>query len=149
MESERIHKRVRIPKTAESLFDQFATEFTLWWPRARDEVGESAMQTLAFERAAGGKIYARLKDGSERRWGTVEVWNPPEHLRLAFHPDGRDSGTEVVEVTFEEEDGETLVSLHHSGWESLGDETPAAEDYFETGWEPVLGRLAEEEEESV
>lgn len=139
-----IQKTARIPKSPEILFRQFTTELSSWWPKARDQMGESRMQTVVFDERQGGRIYERLKDGTELQWGTVEIWDPPHRLRFSFHPDREKSEAQVVDVVFQEENGETKVTLTHTGWETLGPEAPAAEDEMDTGWEPVLGRLASE-----
>lgn len=142
MGAEPITKTVRIPKSPEILFDQLSTELPNWWPKARDQLGESRMQTIVLDQREGGRIYERLKDGTELQWGTVEIWDPPRRLRLSFHPDREESEAQVVDVTFQDVDGETEVSLIHTGWEHLGPDAPAARDRLDTGWEPVLGRLA-------
>ena len=145
METPPIQKTVRIPKSAELLFEQFTAELPAWWPRARAQAGVSRMHTLTIDQREGGRILERRKDGSEREWGTVEVWDPPRRLRFSFKPDQEDAGSQVVEVTFQEDEGETEVTLIHSGWDALGPGAPAAREEFDTGWEPVLGRLASQE----
>ena len=144
MEDAPIQKTVMIPKPPETLFEQFTTELSAWWPRARDHLGESKMQAMNIEKEEGGRVYERLKDGSTLRWGTVEIWEPPRRLRLSFHPEVEESEGQVVDVVFEERGDETRVTLTHSGWKTLGPEAPASRDDLETGWEPVLGRLASE-----
>ena len=45
-------------------------------------------------------------------------------------------------MSFEDQDGKTLVRLEHSGWEVFGEQAEAARDEYGQGWPVVLDRYA-------
>lgn len=98
-----------------------------------------------FEEEEGGRLIHRRKDGEVEVWGTVEAWEPPRRVRFSFHPARPPSEAQTVEVDFSAENQGTRVTLIHSGWESLGSGGAELREQFDTGWEPVLGRLASED----
>lgn len=138
-----IEKQVTIPVKPDLAFRRFTAEIASWWPMSNRPLGISRSGTIVFEEEEGGLIFHRKKDGERRVWGTVEHWNPPGQVRFSFHP-GRDpSEAQIVDVGFKAIEGGTLVTLVHSGWDSLGSGGADLRDEFETGWEPVLGRFSD------
>jgi uncharacterized protein YndB with AHSA1/START domain len=120
-------------------FQVFTDGIADWWPTNPHSVGGDAVASVVFEGRAGGRVYERWDDGTERQWAEVLVWEPPERLVLRWHP-GRagDEATEV-EVVFEAVDANTTkLRLTHIGWERLADGTAIRESYEAGGWSRVL-----------
>jgi uncharacterized protein YciI/uncharacterized protein YndB with AHSA1/START domain len=112
----------------------FLDDIGAWWPLGSHSVF-----------GAGGSVSVRKgrlvevgPDGQEAVWGTLLETDPPRRFRLTWHPGrGPERATEI-EVRFAGVgDGQTLVTLEHSGWERLADPVPAREDYGH-GWPVVL-----------
>ncbi|WP_375475556.1 SRPBCC domain-containing protein [uncultured Jatrophihabitans sp.] len=131
-----VRREVMVAVDAARAFALFTDRIGAWWPVDRLSVltGE-----VAFE---GDELVERLGDRSAV-WAEVREWDPPRRVRLNWHPGGSaDSGTDV-EITFIEQDGQTLVRLAHSGWERHADPAAAAEEYGH-GWPLVLDEYAGE-----
>ena len=63
-------------------------------------------------------------------------------LEFTWHPGQGDERASQVTVSFEDQDGKTLVRLEHSGWEAFGEQAQAARDEYGHGWPVVLDRYA-------
>ena len=63
-------------------------------------------------------------------------------LGFTWHPGQGDERASQVTVSFEDQDGKTLVRLEHSGWEVFGEHAQAARDEYDHGWPVVLDRYA-------
>jgi uncharacterized protein YndB with AHSA1/START domain/uncharacterized protein YciI len=136
-----IRRQIVVPADPGTAFKVWTDEIAVWWPLDRFSVyGSDA--TVSF---VDGRLVERGPDGAESTWGEVLDWEPPDRLRITWHP-GRDAtrATEV-EVRFEavEDYGNggpaTLVTLVHRGWERLAD-PQAARDEYTNGWPAVVGR---------
>jgi len=120
----RVVVALRVRAYPERAFEAFTDEIAAWW-RPND--------LFAFTPRAPGVLSFELEDGGVRRLvetraggkvfeiGTVSVWEPGVRLvvgwrQATFTPD---MATEV-EVTFEPVgEGETRVTVTHSGWDSV------------------------------
>jgi uncharacterized protein YndB with AHSA1/START domain len=117
------------------------------------EIAESV-----FEPHAGGRVYDRGVDGSERQWGRVLAYEPPE--RIAFSWDispqwqietNLEKSSEV-EIRFTAETPDrTRVELEHrhldrhgEGWEDLREGVTG-----DQGWPLYLGRYAEQADKNA
>jgi uncharacterized protein YndB with AHSA1/START domain len=137
-----------VPRTPAEAFTLFTEEMGSWWPvrthsRADAERGE-VVDTVVFQGFAGGRIFERWTDGSERDWGRVTAWEPPERVVFDWKPNDEDRPFTEVEVRFvPTDDGGTQVTLEHRKWELLGPElgAEARKDYAsEGGWTLVFER---------
>jgi uncharacterized protein YndB with AHSA1/START domain len=93
----------------------------------------------ALDPAPGGIYQVGMRDGVQAAGEFVEV-EPPRRLVFTWgwtHEHAVAPGSTRVVVTFEEEDGGTLVVLRHYG-------LPTAEQYahHRSGWSLYLDRLA-------
>jgi uncharacterized protein YndB with AHSA1/START domain len=125
-------------------FAVFTQRIGAWWPLGEHSV-HGAGAAVAFDRlAVGGRIIESLAGADDSVWGTVTRWEPDTMLGFTWHPghsDGDERASQVT-VSFEDQDGKTLVRLEHSGWEVLGEQAQAARDEYDQGWPVVLDRYA-------
>jgi uncharacterized protein YndB with AHSA1/START domain/uncharacterized protein YciI len=129
-----IRRHLIVRATPEHAYRVFTDDIGAWWPLARHSVYESG-NSVAFE---GDELVERSATGESNVWGRVTDADPPRRITLTWHP-GRDEGRGAVEVTFTPVgEGQTLVTLVHSGWESYGDAALAARDEYRGGWPTVL-----------
>jgi uncharacterized protein YndB with AHSA1/START domain/uncharacterized protein YciI len=125
-----------IPETA---FEVFTGDFGGWWPVAEFSVfGEGSSVAMA-----DGEIVEVSASGEQVSWGSITAWRPPELVAFTWHPsrEGADRSSQV-EVRFTDLDGQTLVVLEHSGWETY-DDPQAARDNYSHGWPTVLAEYVE------
>jgi uncharacterized protein YndB with AHSA1/START domain/uncharacterized protein YciI len=131
-----IRRYVEVRASVETAFALFTSHIASWWPLRRHSVfGADAL--VGFE---GDRLVERHGD-QQSVWAEVIEWDPPRSLRLAWHP-GHDQGKATdVHITFVSDDGVTVVTLVHSGWEAVDDPAEAAHEYGQ-GWSLVLDRYA-------
>jgi len=90
----------------------------------------------------GGQIVERAPDGATSLRGTVTRWEPPGALAYSWHPGHAPDRASHVEITFAAVDGQTLVTVEHTGWEVYADPAAARAEYNQ-GWPMVLDRYRE------
>lgn len=133
-------KEIVVNATVERAWEVFTAGVDGWWPVATHSVEPGRVREVAFE---NGRLFERWDDGTECRWGEVEVWEPPHRLRMAWQPNPGVVETTEVEVTFVAEGDHTRVRLEHRAWERLGPRATDARRSYDDGWTQVLGRYAE------
>lgn len=80
------------------------------------------------------------EDGAERRTtGNVTTWVEPELIELEWADEDWTFIT-AVSIRLESTDGETRVSIQHSGWEAAGAEAAELQSAYEDGWQRHLHR---------
>lgn len=123
-------------------FAVFTQRIGAWWPVGEHSVhGEGA--TVVFDRLeVGGRIVESKTGADDAVWGTVTHWEPDSMLGFTWHPGHGDDRASRVTVSFEDQDGKTLVRLEHSGWEVFGEQAEAARKEYGHGWPVVLDRYA-------
>ena len=124
-------------------FAVFTEQIGRWWPLGTHSVhGDGG--TVAFDRPeVGGRIVESKAGADDAVWGTVTAWESGRTVAFTWHPGQSDERVSRVEVTFADEDGKTLVTLEHSGWEIYGDLAAQARDDYDLGWPGVLAAYAE------
>jgi uncharacterized protein YndB with AHSA1/START domain len=134
-----LRRQVVVAAGAELAFGTFVDDIGAWWPMERHSVyGAGATVALRDRR-----LVETAPDGREADWGTVLDWDPPRRLRLTWHPGHAADRASEVEVSFVEVDeGQTLVTLEHRGWERF-DDPAAARDEYSHGWPSVLAGYAD------
>lgn len=148
----RVVVALRVKATPERAFEAFTAEIGAWWkpndlfaftPREPGVLSFEDCERL-IETRPGGKVF---------EVGKVTVWEPGARLvvgwrQASFTPD---MATEV-EVTFEHVgEGETRVTVTHSGWDSVpqahvarhGFPLAAFQARHAEWWQLLLGRLRE------
>jgi uncharacterized protein YndB with AHSA1/START domain/uncharacterized protein YciI len=129
-----IRRQVVVPGTRTAAFEVFTNAIGKWWPLGDHSV-YGAGGTVGF---AGGRLVEQGPDGGEAVWGTVLDWQPPERLRITWHPGYDPARASEVEVRFAAVTGDlTLVTLEHRGWERFPDPAAARTEY-DRGWPLVL-----------
>ncbi len=135
-----IVKEVSVAVAPEAAFAAFTRDVARWWPVESHSVAGTDGLGLVLE---PGGFVETLADGTACRWGSVLAWEPPGRLEMTWHPGQADDPHTVVEVTFTESAGGTLVRLVHSGWEMV--QVPESGNYdallgnYSDGWAVVLG----------
>ncbi|HEY4752154.1 MAG TPA: SRPBCC family protein [Candidatus Limnocylindrales bacterium] len=139
---------VTVNAPIERAFRVFTQGIDSWWPRDH-HIGEAALAVAVIEPRTGGRWYELGVDGSECDWGTVLVWDPPNHVALSWHLDGdfrydaQQSRASLVDVRFQaRDDRTTLVTLEHSGLDHHGPSWPRLRDGISRGWPRDLERFA-------
>jgi hypothetical protein len=130
-----IHREILVDTDPATAFEVFTERIGRWWPLASHSV-YGAGATVSF---ADGQIIERSADGDAAVWGTVSRWEPPDAVAFSWHPGKPAEHASHVEVTFAALDGQTRVTLEHSGWEVFADPATARTEY-DQGWPVVLER---------
>lgn len=137
-----VAKEVEVRGRPASAFRRFTEEIHTWWPLATHSVGAGEAETVILEGREGGRVFERLRDGTEHDWGRVVEWDPPRRFAMTWHP-GREPDTATrVEIEFRASAEGTSLRLRHTGWEKLGDEAEGLARRYGAGWEGVLDRFA-------
>jgi uncharacterized protein YndB with AHSA1/START domain len=123
-------------------FAVFTQRIGAWWPVGSHSVhGEGG--TVAFDRLeVGGRIVESMAGADDAVWGTITRWEPDAVVGFTWHPGHGAERASQVTVSFEDQDGKTLVRLEHTGWEVFGDQAQGARDEYDHGWPVVLDRYA-------
>jgi uncharacterized protein YndB with AHSA1/START domain len=129
---------VEVPGPLKIAFEVFTESFGSWWPHLSHSVGGSEVAEVVMEARIGGRLYERWKDGTERDWGRIEVFDPPTLLAFSWDPGGRRRETDVEVVFSEASSGDTIVELTHSNWHVIGDEAEELRSSYVDGWPTVL-----------
>jgi uncharacterized protein YndB with AHSA1/START domain len=141
-----LRRQIVVPAGVDLAFSTFTDDIGSWWPLAD---GFSVFGAGASVGLRDLEVVETAPDGREASWGTVLDWDPPYRLRLTWHPGQPVERASEVEVTFVEvSDGQTLVTLEHSGWERLADPAAAREEYNH-GWPIVLAQYIARVSEAV
>jgi uncharacterized protein YndB with AHSA1/START domain len=134
-----IRRQVVVSGTCTAAFEVFTGAIEKWWPLESHSV-YGAGGTVRF---ADGRLIEQGPDGTETLWGTVLDWQPPDRLRITWHPGSDPAKATEVEVMFAAvTDDLTLVTLEHRGWERYADPA-AARTQYNQGWPYVLGTFAD------
>ena len=136
---EPIVRSITVSRPVEEAFRLFTDDIDTWWPTASHSYGGEDVERTVFETREGGRVYEVQKDGTERDWAEVVVWDPPERIMLAW----KICDPTEVEVRFTAQGDSTRVSLEHRGWERVDEEGRAQREGYAGGWEFVLGKFEE------
>jgi hypothetical protein len=124
---------VHVRAVPEIAFAVFTEEIDSWYVRDRNTFADPARAVgIRFEPGVGGRLVEVYDHdtGEGREMGRITAWEPGR--RLAF-VDGL--GTEV-EVSFDDAEGQTRVTLEHRGLERLRPDL--AERHARHGWRLLL-----------
>ena len=133
----------KIKRSPNETFDAFLSKASLWWPLDTHSIspslGEPAPDTIVIERFEGGKIFEISAHGEHRIWGTVLDYEEGKRIAFSWHPGLTESDATAVSVEFEPTDeGHTIVTLVHSGWEARGDRAAEIRGNYATGWSDII-----------
>jgi uncharacterized protein YndB with AHSA1/START domain len=138
-----VSESITIRAAKAKVFDAFVIHINEWWPFqgkhsysfAPEQIQPKLIQ---FEAGSGGRFYETFANGEEYQIGEIRDWQPPDRFSFTWKGEEYTAPT-LVEVLFAEADGQTKVTLTHSGWEAAG-VGDYAEGYGE-GWAEILGKL--------
>lgn len=138
---------VVVPLPPDQAFELFTDRFSEWWPKDSHHIGEADAAEVFLDARPGGRWYERAEDGSECDWGQVLEIERPSRILLAWHltPEWRydpdPAQATQVEVTFDADEGQTRVTLTHSGFEVHGEAGAAmrASVGGDGGWTQLMG----------
>jgi len=114
-----INGKITVSVPVEQAFRVFTSSFDSWWPREY-HFGQAEMAEAILEPGEGGRWYERGTDGTERDWGRVLVWEPPQRLVITWQTNGLyqydpdPAHASEIEVRFTADGPEqTVVELEH------------------------------------
>jgi uncharacterized protein YndB with AHSA1/START domain len=114
-----ISGKITVSVPVEQAFRVFTSSFDSWWPREY-HFGQAEMAEAILEPREGGRWYERGTDGTERDWGRVLVWEPPQRLVVTWQTNGLyqydpdPAHASEIEVRFTADGPEqTVVELEH------------------------------------
>ena len=125
-------------------FEVFTAEIDQWWrrgPKWRHAGSERGI--LRVEPGVGGRVFESF--GAEQKATVVEIgrvtaWEPPRRLAFDWRNATFANGEWTrVEVTFEGMDDKTLVTVRHSGWDTLRPDHPARHGLADVPFARELG----------
>jgi uncharacterized protein YndB with AHSA1/START domain len=145
-----VRTEVVVDVPPERAFHVFLDDMASWW-HPDHHILEGELAEMVVEPRVGGNIYDRGVDGSECRWATVLVYEPPHRVvfswnittdwKLETNPDR----TSEVEVRFTREGADsTRVELEHRNLDRHGDGWERMRDAVGSpgGWTDGLERFA-------
>ena len=145
-----IRKSIRVKADQEKAFRVFVSGMGGWWLKSHSLL-EAGQKDVVVEPREGGRWYEVGEDGSERMWGRVLAWSPPERIMLAWQLTADwayDPEFETtVEVRFTPDGDGTLVDFEHRELERYGERAEALRGGYETGmdggWAALLDKFRE------
>jgi uncharacterized protein YndB with AHSA1/START domain len=119
---------------ADHAFEVWTARIAQWWPKDHTVSAEDDLEVI-LEGRAGGRIFERRSSSTERDWGEVTVWDPPNRLGYTWHLNRDRSDATDVDIRFlPQGDATTRVEIEHRGWERLGAEGELWRDRNRGGW---------------
>lgn len=117
---EPIRQSIHVDCPIEDAFRLFTEGFGEWWPLALYSVTGAEAKHCILEPWTGGRVFERTVRGEEEEWGSVIAWNPPERLRLSWHPGRYEDRNQTVDIEFQTDAQGTRVTVIHTGWQTTG-----------------------------
>lgn len=131
-----VRKTLHVNAPLDHAFEVFTAQMTSWWPLGEHAVTDAA--SCHIEPKVGGRLYEVSKTGEEALWGTVTIWDAPHHIAFSWHPGRNPELAMQVDITFQDVNGGTELTLVHQGFERHEQPQDAFEAY-DPGWDYVLG----------
>jgi hypothetical protein len=133
-------KSIVVARSAEDAFDIYTRDIGKWWPTGTHSLGQAQVVDVQIEPRVGGRIFERWKDGTEKLWGTVIVWEKAQRLAHSWHVSTDPDHASEVEVRFAAlSPHRTRVTLEHRHWERMsGEQAQATRDGYDNGWNGVF-----------
>ena len=138
-----VRKSVTVDCAVEEAFRIFTADALSWWPVESHSIHQN-VSAIVFEPHEGGEVFEVSSDGERGHWATVVDWDPPKRLVLAWNIRRAEAEGTEVEIRFQPDGAGTRVELEHRGWERLADGAVEKRESYDSGWEFVLGRYAEQ-----
>ncbi len=140
--------RVALPPAR--AFARFVDDLGLWWPLAYTWSG-ARFATARIDDRAGGRWFETTRDGEDKPWGDVRVFEPGARVVLGFNvgadrrpePPERQSEVEIAFIP----DGEgTGIRVEHRDLDKHGDGAEAIRQGMgsDQGWPLILAEFERE-----
>lgn len=130
-------------------FDTFVATIGAWWLAVPFSAGQDQVRDVTVEPRAGGRVYETWADGTERDWGELLAWEPPERFVMTWTQTPVPTEVELCFTGLGP--ALTRVTVEHRGWEAMTDEQLArdcalpggyASGGYSAGWTAILDRFA-------
>lgn len=133
-------KSLVVARSQADAFKIYTDEISMWWPKQTHSLGGDKVATVTVEPRSGGRIFERWSDGTEKLWGTVIAYEPPERLVHTWHVSTDPEHSSEVELRFVALGrARTRVTLEHRHWERMsGDRAAVVRGSYDNGWQSVL-----------
>ena len=134
-------KSIVVARSAADAFALYTRDIGKWWPTDTHSLGHAEVATVMMEPRTGGRIFEQWKDGTEKLWGTVSVWDKGQRLVHSWHVSTDPDHASEVEVRFAAlGPNRTRVTLEHRNWERMVGVQLAQtmRDGYDTGWNGVF-----------
>ena len=123
-------------------FETFTQRLGEWWPLSTHSIGLETAIDATLEPWEGGRLFERMRDGTEAHWARVLTWDPPQRLVLEWKVNPNAVAPTEIDVRFTADGDGTRVDLEHRGWERLGEAALEARGSYDADWPMVLARFA-------
>ena len=133
-------KSIVVARSVEDAFELYTRDIGKWWPTGTHSLGQAEVASVLMEPCTGGRIFERWKDGTEKLWGTISVWEKGQRVVHSWHVSTDPDHASEVEVRFAALGGNrTRVTLEHRNWEHMsGERAQATRDSYDNGWNGVF-----------
>jgi len=133
-------KSLVVARSQAEAFRIYVDEISMWWPAQPHSIGQAQVAGVTLEPRAGGRIFERWHDGSEKLWGTVIAFEPPVRLVHSWHVGSDPDQASEVELRFVAIGAKrTRVTLEHRHWERMsGERAATVRGAYDNGWEKVF-----------
>lgn len=135
-----VTESIYIKASKARVFDAFVNNINEWWPRKGKYNYSFAPEhtkpaRILFEPKLGGRFIETFESGEEFQIGEITAWQPPDQLNFTWKGDEYKAPT-LVQVLFAQADGQTKITLTHSGFEAAG--VPEYAESYGVGWNEIL-----------
>ncbi len=133
-------KSLVVARSQADAFRLYTDEISMWWPKHAHSIGEAKVASVTMEGRAGGRIFERWHDGTEKDWGTIIAYEPPQRLVHTWHISTDPDHASEVELRFAPLGANrTRVTLEHRHWERMsGERAGVVRGNYDNGWEAVF-----------
>ena len=138
-----VHEMITINAGKTRVWDAYVNHINEWWPRQGEKftysfgpMMERQPRHIRFEAGPDGHLYERFDDETEFIIGRITAWEPPDHLAYTWR-DPRWPADTTVNVTFEEAEGVTTVTIVHDGFGEEG--VPDVAAGYQEGGKEIMG----------
>lgn len=133
---EPIEIKVALDAGQKGAFTMFVANMDAWWPVASHSVAQG---TVVFGQGVGRHIEETAASGEVHVWAHVTNWCEFEQISLSWYPGGTpDTGTHVTIDFAPSVDGNSEVTLTHSGWGVFGEKALEKRSNYKQGWAHIL-----------
>jgi len=116
-------KSLVVARPLDDSFRLYTQDIAKWWPAQTHSIGGENVATVVFECRAGGRIFERWRDGTEKLWGTILEWEAPHRVVHTWHVATDRARSSEVELRFVSLGANrTRVTLEHRHWERMSGE---------------------------